>query len=58
MTESDVDFDADTPLDPTRAANFTGLAVATLAKLRCKGGGPAYLKLGRQVVCRGGDLAD
>jgi integrase len=35
-----------------------GLAVATLAKLRCLGGGPAYLKLGRKVVYRRADLAD
>ncbi len=40
------------------AAIFTGLAVATLAKLRCLGGGPAYLKLGRKVVYRRADLAD
>jgi len=58
MTESDDDFDADTSLDTAAVANFTGLAVATLAKLRCKGGGPAYLKLGRKVVYRSGDLAD
>src|SRR5262249_55211344 len=50
MRESDDDFDADTPLDTAAAANFTGLAVSTLAKLRCKGGSPAYLKLGRKVV--------
>jgi hypothetical protein len=40
------------------AAVFTGLAVATLAKLRCLGGGPAYLKLGRKVVYRRADLTD
>jgi hypothetical protein len=40
------------------AAVFTGLAVATLAKLRCLGGGPEYLKLGRKVVYRRADLAD
>ena len=40
------------------AAVFTGLAVATLAKLRCLGGGPPYLKLGRKVVYRRADLAD
>jgi hypothetical protein len=40
------------------AAVFTGLAVSTLAKLRCLGGGPAYLKLGRKVVYRRADLAD
>ena len=56
MTISDYNLDADAPLDTVAAANFTGLAVATLAKLRCTGGGPAYLKLGRKVVYRGGDL--
>jgi hypothetical protein len=55
MTSSD---DPNAPLDTVAAANFTGLAVATLAKLRCTGGGPAYLKLGRKVVYRSGDLVD
>jgi hypothetical protein len=44
--------------DAAAAADFTGLAIATLAKLRCIGGGPAYLKLGRRVIYRRGDLAD
>jgi Helix-turn-helix domain len=44
--------------DATAAASLTGLAVATLAKLRCCGGGPAYLKLGRKVLYRPSDLAD
>ncbi len=43
--------------DAMAAATFTGLAVATLAKLRCIGGGPQYLKLGRKVVYRRSDLA-
>jgi Helix-turn-helix domain len=45
-------------MDAATAAVFTGLAVATLAKLRCRGGGPPYLKLGRKVVYRRADLAD
>jgi hypothetical protein len=45
-------------MNTAMAAVFTGLAVATLAKLRCLGGGPAYLKLGRKVVYRRADLAD
>ena len=45
-------------MDSAMAAVFTGLAVATLAKLRCRGGGPAYLKLGRKVVYQRVDLAD
>jgi hypothetical protein len=31
------------------AAIFLGLAKSTLAKLRCVGGGPEFLKLGRSV---------
>ncbi len=42
--------------DAVAAATFTGLAVATLAKLRCVGGGPEYLKLGRKVIYRRSDL--
>jgi hypothetical protein len=52
MTDSNNDYEGDPPLDTAAAAKFTGLAVATLAKLRCIGGGPAYLKLGRKVVYR------
>jgi hypothetical protein len=48
----------DTPVDAAAAAALTGLAVATLAKLRCIGGGPEYLKLGRKVVYRRTDLAN
>jgi hypothetical protein len=49
--------DNDTVFDAVAAAGFTGLAVATLAKLRCIGGGPEYLKLGRKVAYRRADLA-
>jgi hypothetical protein len=45
-------------MDAATAAVFTGLAVATLAKPRCLGGGPVYLKLGRKVIYRRADLAD
>jgi hypothetical protein len=54
MSESD----NDAVFDAVTAAGFTGLAVATLAKLRCIGGGPEYLKLGRKVVYRRSDLAN
>lgn len=37
-------------LSAPKAASHVGLTVATLAKLRCWGGGPAYLKLGRRVM--------
>jgi Helix-turn-helix domain len=33
-----------------QAAAYLGLAKATLAKLRCRGGGAPYCKLGRRVV--------
>jgi predicted DNA-binding transcriptional regulator AlpA len=46
---------------PTRfpvaaAANYTGLSVSTLNKLRVFGGGPPYLKLGRRVAYDQKDL--
>jgi hypothetical protein len=37
-------------LEPSEAAIETHLAPATLAKMRCWGGGPPYLKLGRKVL--------
>jgi predicted DNA-binding transcriptional regulator AlpA len=45
-------------LSPNEAAEFLGLAKATLAKCRCCGGGPAYLKLGRKVAYRLFDLEE
>jgi hypothetical protein len=50
--------DNEAVFDAVAAATFTGLAVATLAKLRCIGGGPEYFKLGRKVVYRRSDLAN
>jgi hypothetical protein len=49
--------DNDALFDARAAANFIGLAVTTLAKLRCIGGGPEFLKLGRKVLYRRADLA-
>ena len=40
------------------AAAKTGLSVSTLNKLRCCGGGPAFLKLGRAVRYKPVDLKD
>jgi len=48
MTEPD----DDQVLDAKAAACFLGIAVATLAKMRCKGGSPAFIKAGRKVVYR------
>jgi hypothetical protein len=39
----------------TEASLYLGIAVSTLNKRRCAGGGPAYIKLGRRVVY---DVAD
>ena len=42
---------------PTReAANYLGLSHRTLEGMRCRGGGPAFLKLGRRVLYRQVDL--
>jgi predicted DNA-binding transcriptional regulator AlpA len=45
-------------LDAKAAARFIGVAVATLAKWRCIGGSPAFIKLGRKVGYRRSDLAE
>src|SRR5262245_27592692 len=50
MTDDDLMFDVQA------AARFTGIAVATLAKMRCVGGGPLFIKLGRRVVYRRSDV--
>ena len=39
-----------------QAAQYVGLANATLAKFRCLGGGPVFTKLGRTVVYTRADL--
>jgi predicted DNA-binding transcriptional regulator AlpA len=46
----------DEAMDVQAAACFTGIAVATLAKMRCMGGGPLFVKLGRRVVYRRSDV--
>ncbi len=43
-------------LGTNSAAEHIGLAVSTLEKLRVRGGGPRYLKLGRSVRYRIEDL--
>jgi len=37
-------------LDTAQAAIYTGLAPATLEKLRCMGGGPKFVRFGRRAV--------
>ncbi len=39
-----------------QAAIYLGLAISTLNKWRCHGGGPVFLKLGRAVRYREEDL--
>lgn len=43
-------------LKPNEAARFVGLSEATLAKARCLGGGPPYVKMGRAVRYLPADL--
>lgn len=43
-------------LTPTQAAARTRLAPSTLAKLRCRGGGPPFVKLGARVFYVVADL--
>ena len=39
-----------------QAAEYLGLAVSTLNKWRCHGGGPVFIKMGRAVRYRVEDL--
>lgn len=43
-------------LDPGETAVYLGVAVQTLARWRCEGGGPAFLKLGSRVRYERADL--
>lgn len=45
-------------LNVKEAAAVLRLGVSTLNKLRVRGGGPRYLKLGRRVVYRTTDLTE
>ena len=42
-------------LSVEEASRFTGLSCSTLNKLRCRGGGPRFAKVGRRVIY---DVAD
>jgi len=46
----------DDVLDAPAAARFLGLAVVSLAKMRCLGGSPAFIKAGRKILYRRCDL--
>ena len=47
---SDISTLAGAVMLPPEAARYIGVAVSTLAKMRCWGGGPEFLKLGRKVA--------
>jgi hypothetical protein len=49
---SDAAVDRADILPPLDAARYVGLAPPTMSKMRCWGGGPEFLKLGRKVVYR------
>jgi len=51
------DLDEDPVLDVQAAARFTGLSTATLAKMRCLGGSPTFIKAGRKILYRRSDLS-
>lgn len=38
------------------AASVVKLSTSTLAKLRCRGGGPRYIQTGRKILYRRADL--
>jgi hypothetical protein len=48
----------DEMLNTKATAQLTGLALATLAKLRCLGGGPKFFALGRKILYRRSDLIE
>lgn len=43
-------------MDTSAAAQYLGLSGASLTKMRCLGGSPAYMKVGRRVVYSRPDL--
>jgi helix-turn-helix protein len=49
-------IDEDVMLDVKAAERLIGLRKATLAKMRCMGGGPMFVKAGRRVLYRRSDL--
>jgi hypothetical protein len=45
-------------LPPNDAATYCGVSTSFLNKLRCVGGGPIFIKMGRRVVYSTDDLDD
>jgi hypothetical protein len=46
----------DEKMNAREAARYMGLAHATLAKMRCWGGSPTFMRLGRKIVYARPDL--
>jgi hypothetical protein len=55
-TNEDAIIDDDGILDAQAAARFIGVALSSLAKMRCLGGSPMFIKAGRKVLYRRSDL--
>ncbi|QDT57310.1 Helix-turn-helix domain protein [Caulifigura coniformis] len=55
MTATEI-VQSDPKLSSAQAAEYLGVAEATLAPWRCRGFGPKFLKLGRKVAYRKADL--
>ena len=55
MNNSISDFAA-AIMSPPEAARYLGLAVSTLAKMRCWGGTPVFIRLGRKIGYQRADL--
>ena len=45
-------------LTPQQAADVIGISKSTLAKLRLKGDGPKYLKIGKTILYRPPDIEE
>ena len=45
-------------LTPQQAADAVGISKSTLAKLRLKGDGPKYLKIGKSILYRPNDVEE
>src|SRR4051794_7073505 len=54
----DAFVDPDPKLRPDEASRVTRLAVQTLARLRCEGRGPRFIRLGSRILYRLSDLED
>ena len=55
-TADDSFVDPDPKLRPAEASRVTRLAVQTLARLRCEGRGPRFIRAGSRIVYRLSDL--